>query len=126
MLRFPQGSVLALVFLIAVGAISGSSLAQLSGDAAVGRNAMSSADVHSHAPLLSATGCGASGTIADQSGFEDADGNLAIDKAGCMDWNGFAPVTWTGSVPYQNATKTTGGFTFFGASDAVDSHTDTM
>jgi uncharacterized repeat protein (TIGR01451 family) len=126
MLRLAKGSFLAFVFLIAVWAVSGGSLALLSGDAAAARNAMSSTDMHSVPPLVSATGCGASGTIADQSGFEDADGNLAIDKAGCMDWNGFAPMTWTGSVPYQNATATSGGFTFFGASDAVDSHTDTM
>src|SRR5262249_29412114 len=72
-----------------------------------------------------ASGCGANGTIADKSGFEDADGNLAIDKAGCMDWNGFAPVTWTGSAPYQNSTKVSGNFTFFGVSDAFDDQTDT-
>ncbi len=73
----------------------------------------------------SATGCGASGTIADKSGFEDADGNLVIDHAGCMDWNGFAPVTWTGNAPYQFAAKTTGAYSFYGASDAVNAHDDT-
>src|SRR5947209_1619977 len=77
------------------------------------------------APPSSATGCGASGTIADKSGFEDADGNLAIDHAGCMDWNGFAPVTWTGNPPYQFASKTTGAYSFSGASDAVNAHDDT-
>jgi uncharacterized repeat protein (TIGR01451 family) len=80
---------------------------------------------HSAAAPLASTGCGASGTIANQSGFEDADGNLAIDTAGCMDWNGFAPMTWSGSVPYQTATKVSGNFTFFGASDAFNSNTDT-
>ncbi|MDX6480262.1 MAG: hypothetical protein QOG85_772, partial [Gaiellaceae bacterium] len=79
----------------------------------------------SAAPLAPVTGCGAQGTLADKSGFEDADGNLVINTAGCMDWNGFAPVTWTGTAPYQNATKTTGNFTFFGVSDAFNSSTDT-
>ena len=104
---------------------TGRSWAQPSAYSAAARNATSSTDVPARPPLVSATGCGPSGTIADQSGFEDADSNLAVDHAGCMDWNGFAPVTWTGSVPYQGSTKTNGGFTFFGASDAIDSHTDT-
>src|SRR5262249_27383977 len=56
---------------------------------------------------------------------EDADGNLAVGGAGCMDWNGFAPVTWTGSAPYQNSTTTSGNFTFFGVSDDFSSQTDT-
>ena len=60
--------------------------------------------------------------IADASGFEDADGNLAVDTAGCMDWNGFAPVTWAGTAPYQTATKTTGLFSFVGISDAIASN----
>ncbi len=75
--------------------------------------------------LLAATGCGVSGTIADASGFEDADGNLAVDNAGCADWNSFAPVTWTGTAPYQKATATSGAFKFTGVSDAVNSSTDT-
>src|SRR6476620_3017615 len=79
---------------------------------------LKSGSIFSLLPLAPITGCGTVGTIADASGFEDADGNLAIDKTGCMDWNGFAPVTWTGPVPYQNSTKTTGNFTFFGVSDA--------
>src|SRR5262249_49971992 len=74
------------------------------------------------APVVS---CGAAGTIAAKSGFEDADGNLVVNTAGCMDWNGFAPVTWTGSAPYQNSTTTNGNFTFFGVSDAFNDQTDT-
>ena len=74
--------------------------------------------------LAAITGCGASGTIADASGFEDADGNLTIDNAGCTDWNSFAPVTWTGTAPYQSATKVSGNFHFAGVTDAV-SGTDT-
>jgi hypothetical protein len=36
------------------------------------------------------TGCGNDGTIADATGFEDADGNLA-PNSGCTDWNSFNP-----------------------------------
>jgi uncharacterized repeat protein (TIGR01451 family) len=155
--KLGQVSLVAVLFLLAVGGASAHSSAQhRTGDAAAARNAMSSTHVLSRAPghalrvtpqqsvaryllgstlsffhgsafaaaPLAATGCGASGTIADKSGFEDADGNLAVDKAGCMDWNGFAPVTWTGSAPYQNSTKISGNYTFFGVSDAFDSSTD--
>ena len=76
----------------------------------------------SAARSLAATGCGATGTIAAASGFEDADANLAVDTTGCMDWNGFAPVTWAGTAPYQKASKTSGAFLFAGATDAVGSN----
>jgi len=75
--------------------------------------------------LAPITGCGADGTIADASGFEDADGNLAIDKADCMDWNGFTP-TWTGTAPFQTGTGSTGAFTFAGATDAVNTTSDSI
>jgi uncharacterized repeat protein (TIGR01451 family) len=76
--------------------------------------------------LAAVTGCGANGTIADQTGFEDNDGNLQVDKAGCVDWNSFAPLTWTGTAPYQSATSTAvPPFTFYGRTDAVNSGTDT-
>ena len=74
---------------------------------------------------LNSTGCGTAGTIADQSGFEDADGNLAIDKAGCMDWNGFTP-TWTGTPPFQTGTASNNGFNFAGATDAFNSTSDSI
>src|ERR1700746_827604 len=67
---------------------------------------------------LAVTGCGIDGT-----NFEDADGNLTPQT--CDDWNSFAPVTWTGTAPYQQSTATKDGFHFFGASDAVNSATDT-
>ena len=73
----------------------------------------------SAARSLAATGCGATGTIADASGFEDADGNLAVDTTGCTDWNSFAPVTWTGTAPFQKASKTLGALSFAGVTDAV-------
>ena len=155
-------SLIALAFLLAVGAASGNSLARhRAGHTGAARNAMSSTHLLSRAqgsrasrvsqPALRSSllgwstwlrfgsgsassnapgfappsGCGASGTIAQKSGFEDADGNLAVDNAGCMDWNGFAPVTWTGSAPNQTASKNVGGYSFYGVEDAVNSHDDT-
>ena len=76
--------------------------------------------------FLAATGCGAGGSIADASGFEAADGNLAVDGgASCQDWNSFSP-TWGGSAPFQSGTATLGGLTFVGATDAVNSTSDTI
>ena len=77
---------------------------------------------------LAATGpCpgGADSTIADASGFEDADGNLARDNATCMDWNLFTP-TWTGTAPFETGTGSTNGFTFAGATDAFNSTDDSI
>ena len=77
------------------------------------------------------TGCGDSGppqTIADASGFEDADGNLEVDTAGCMDWNGFTP-TWSGApsnAPPQTGTGSNNGFTFAGATDRFNSKLDNI
>jgi Prealbumin-like fold domain len=60
------------------------------------------------------------------SNFESGDGNLAVDTAGNVDWNSFSPATWTGTAPYQTATKTlANGWTFAGFSDAQKSNTDT-
>ena len=69
---------------------------------------------------LAAASCGIDGT-----NFEDNDGNLT--PVTCLDWNSFAPLTWTppNGAPYQDATTTNGAFTFFGATDAVNSATDT-
>jgi uncharacterized repeat protein (TIGR01451 family) len=75
--------------------------------------------------LASITGCGADGTIADATGFEDADGNLAIDTAGCMDWNGFTP-TWSGTAPFQTGTAFNNGWSFAGATDAFNSTSDSI
>ena len=74
---------------------------------------------------LAAVDCGAANTIADASGFEDADGNLAIDTAGCMDWNGFTP-TWVGTAPFETGTASNNGFDFAGATDAVNSTSDSI
>src|SRR5689334_22987491 len=75
--------------------------------------------------LASITGCGADGTIADASGFEDADGNLDIDTPGCMDWNGFTPV-WSGTAPFQTGSASNNGWTFVGATDAFNSTSDSI
>ena len=53
----------------------------------------------------------------------EASNTFAIDTAGCMDWNGFSP-TWTGTAPFQTATGSTDGFTFAGATDAVNTTSD--
>jgi hypothetical protein len=67
------------------------------------------------------------GTIGAASGFEDDDGNLAVNST--FDWNGFSPVTWTGATPNQKATKgpdaTTQGWKFAGLTDAQATSSDT-
>ena len=65
----------------------------------------------------------ASATISSDSGFESADGNLKVDST--FDWNGFSPVTWAGTAPYQTASKTVNGFQFTGLTDAQKTNTDT-
>jgi prealbumin domain-containing protein len=62
------------------------------------------------------------GTIGTASGFEDDDGNLAVDSA--FDWNGFSPVTWTGTAPNQTASKTVSGWAFTGLTDAQATTSD--
>lgn len=63
------------------------------------------------------------GPIATASGFEDDDGNLVVNST--FDWNGFSPATWTGTAPYQTATKTASGWAFTGLTDAQATTTDT-
>ena len=63
------------------------------------------------------------GTIGTAAGFEDDDGNLA--PATLTDWNSFAPVTWTGTAPYQTGTSSANGFTFLGLTDARAVTSDT-
>jgi Prealbumin-like fold domain len=65
----------------------------------------------------------AAASISSDSGFESADGNLKVDST--FDWNGFSPVTWTGTAPYQTANTTVNGFKFTGLTDAQKSNTDT-
>src|SRR5438132_2946563 len=63
------------------------------------------------------------GSVGSAAGFEDDDGNLAPETL--LDWNSFAPVTWTGSAPYLTATKTSNGFKFLGLTDAQATSADT-
>jgi uncharacterized repeat protein (TIGR01451 family) len=65
----------------------------------------------------------ATGTIGTAAGFEDNDGNLVPESL--TDWNSFAPVTWTGTAPYQTATGSADGFKFLGLTDAQAVTSDT-
>jgi Prealbumin-like fold domain len=62
------------------------------------------------------------GPVGTASGFEDDDGNLVVDST--FDWNGFSPVTWTGTAPNQTATKLASGWTFTGLTDAQATTSD--
>ncbi|HZC50954.1 MAG TPA: prealbumin-like fold domain-containing protein [Mycobacterium sp.] len=62
------------------------------------------------------------GPVGNASGFEDDDGNLVVNST--FDWNGFSPVTWTGTAPNQTATKIASGWTFTGLTDAQASTSD--
>src|SRR2546430_1885258 len=75
------------------------------------------------AMLLAIGGAASAGPIGNASGFEDDDGNLVVNST--FDWNGFSPVTWTGSAPYQSASKTASGWVFNGLGDAQKLSTDT-
>src|SRR5215510_14523047 len=48
------------------------------------------------------------GTVGTSAKFEDDDGDLApvsTASGAAIDWNSFAPLTWTGSAPTRAATK---------------------
>jgi len=62
-------------------------------------------------------------SVATDSGFEDADGNLAPVTA--TDWNSFAPLTWTGTAPYRTAQKLSDGWTVKTFEDAEATTSDT-
>lgn len=63
------------------------------------------------------------GPIGSAAGFEDDDANLVVNSS--MDWNGFSPVSWVGTAPYQNASKTVSGWQFTGLTDAQKANSDT-
>jgi Prealbumin-like fold domain len=65
----------------------------------------------------------ATGPVGTAAGFEDDDGNLVVNST--FDWNGFSPVTWTGTAPFQSSSKTVNGWQFTGLTDAQKSNTDT-
>jgi uncharacterized repeat protein (TIGR01451 family)/fimbrial isopeptide formation D2 family protein len=79
------------------------------------------------APITGPCPGGADSTIANASGFEDADGNLVKDNATCMDWNDFTP-TWSGpgTTPPQTGAASNNGFNFVGATDLVNSTSDNI
>ena len=66
--------------------------------------------------LLLAISASAASLSDNALGFEASDGNLNRDAASAppIDWNSFASVTWTGTAPYQTATKTVSPWTFNG------------
>ena len=70
------------------------------------------------AGLVLAIGASA-GPVGDAIGFEDDDGNLAVNST--FDWNGFSPVTWSphpATTPTrQTDDKTVNGFQFKGIED---------
>ena len=68
------------------------------------------------------------GPVGINSGFEDDDGNL-VDDSGTginagIDWNSFAPTTWTGTAPNRQSTKNALGWQFLGIEDAQGNNTD--
>jgi hypothetical protein len=65
------------------------------------------------------------GPVGNASGFEDDDGNLAVNSTSTFDWNGFSPTTWTGTAPYRTSTKTASGWKFGGFEDAQATTSDT-
>jgi hypothetical protein len=65
----------------------------------------------------------ATGPVGTASGFEDDDGNLAINST--FDWNGFSPTTWTGTAPYRVSSKLVSGWQFTGIEDDQATTSDT-
>jgi hypothetical protein len=61
-------------------------------------------------------------TVSTDAGFEGADGNLVHNTL--MDWNDFAPTTWTGIAPSRTAIKTVSGWAFTGLEDAQATNSD--
>jgi hypothetical protein len=72
---------------------------------------------------LVASSSPASATVSTDAGFEFADGNLIHNAF--MDWNDFAPTTWTGTAPYRTSSKTVSGWAFTGLEDAQKTSSDT-
>src|SRR5262249_12387167 len=65
------------------------------------------------------------GPIGTAAGFEDNDANLIPEAPINFDWNSFSPVTWTGTSPFQTASKTVSGWQFLGLTDAEATTSDT-
>jgi hypothetical protein len=68
------------------------------------------------------------GPVGLNAGFEDDDGNL-VDNTGTginagIDWNTFAPTTWTGTAPLRTASDSASGWTLTGKEDRQAVTTD--
>jgi Prealbumin-like fold domain len=63
------------------------------------------------------------GPVGTAAGFEDDDGNLAVDST--FDWNGFSAATWTGTAPFRTSSLTASGWAFTGLEDAQATTSDT-
>lgn len=80
------------------------------------------------AALILAMGASA-GAISNAANFQGDDGNLdpAVGTpVGGLDWNSFAPVTWTGTSPSRVADKTFSGWEFKGLEDAQNDSNDSV
>jgi hypothetical protein len=66
------------------------------------------------------------GAIGTAASFEDDDGNLVVNNVANMDWNGFSPVSWSGtaSTPNRLGSKVVSGWQFDGATDWAASTSD--
>jgi hypothetical protein len=66
------------------------------------------------------------GPVGTAANFEDNDGNLIVDPNGpTVDWNSFSPLTYTGTAPYQTASKVSNGWQVKALTDAQALTTDT-
>ncbi|MFI9812151.1 MSCRAMM family protein [Saccharothrix variisporea] len=73
--------------------------------------------------VLGPAGPAVAGSVGNAAGFEDDDGDLAVQST--FDWNGFDPTTWTGTAPNRTSTKVAAGWAFTGLEDAQATGTDT-
>ena len=66
------------------------------------------------------------GAVGEESGFEDDDGNLVLDNSADfdLDWNSFAPTTWTGTAPTRTSSGSFMGWDFTGLEDWAASTQD--
>jgi hypothetical protein len=61
-------------------------------------------------------------SVGSDAGFEDNDANLVTGAN--MDWNGFAPVTWTGTAPKRSTSTTVDPWSFSGFEDYTATNSD--
>ncbi|MGH3118504.1 MAG: prealbumin-like fold domain-containing protein, partial [Gaiellales bacterium] len=76
---------------------------------------------------LALTSPAVAGPVGSAAKFEDDDGNLVDDNVvdDVIDWNSFAPVTWTGTSPFRQTDKVALGWHFHGIEDAQATTSDT-